>query len=114
MAEESKRLIDINTASPIEVDYIFQKEYCFEKILNPFDNPNSFYRCDKSSSNSQKYQCKLCKKIKNITRVERIFYLLSLPILPEALGVNVADVCDEVIALTWGELIDVLSINGNF
>ena len=85
MAEEIKRLIDINTTVPIEPYYIFHKEDCCEKDLNPFDNPNSFYRRGKSSSNSQKYQCKLCKKIANVLPEQKecfTYYQKKNDILP--------------------------------
>lgn len=85
MAEEIKRLIDINTTVPIEPDYTFHKEDCSEKDLNPFDNPNSFYKRGKSSSNSQKYQCKLCKKITNILPEQKecfTYYQKKNDILP--------------------------------
>lgn len=71
LSEEIKRLIDINTVSPIEPEYIFHKEDCIESNSNPFDNPTSFYKRGKSSSNSQKYQCKKCGKFTNVLPSQR-------------------------------------------
>lgn len=66
MAEEIKRLIDVSASVPIEPDYTFHKADCVDCESNPFDNTDQFYRRGKSSSNSQKYQCKKCKKITNV------------------------------------------------
>jgi hypothetical protein len=66
LAEEIKRLIDINTVKTMKTQYNFHRENCPEIKSNPFDNPTSFYKRGKSSSNSQKYQCKECKKITNV------------------------------------------------
>lgn len=69
-AEEIKRLVDINTVKDIEPDYQFHKDEC-ELNSNPLDHPKEFYKRGKSSSNSQKYQCKTCKKITNILPSQR-------------------------------------------
>jgi len=71
IAEEIKRLIDINTVIAIEPEYIFHKDNCLNTKLNPFDNRGDFYARGKSSSNSQKYQCKVCKKINNVLPTQR-------------------------------------------
>ena len=44
IAEEIKRLIDINTVIPIEPEYTFHKEDCVSSQANPFDNPIAFYK----------------------------------------------------------------------
>lgn len=66
IAEEIKRLIRINRVVPIEIDYKFHKCDCENKESTPFTNSKDFYKRGKSTSNSQKYQCKKCKKITNI------------------------------------------------
>lgn len=66
VAEEIKRLITINSVTPIEPEYVFHKEECSCKDITPFDTPKGFYNRGKSSSNSPKYQCKECKKITNV------------------------------------------------
>lgn len=71
IAEEIKRLIDINTVIDIEPKYIFHKENCLNIKLNSFDNRKDFCARGKSSSSSQKYQCKVCKKITNVLPTQR-------------------------------------------
>lgn len=71
LAEEIKRLIDINAITPMETEYIFHKEDCSEVSLNPFENSTAFYKRGKSSSNSQKYQCKKCGKMTNVLPSQR-------------------------------------------
>lgn len=71
LAEEITRLIDINTVAPMETEYTFHREDCSDVALNPFDNPTAFYKSGKSSSNSQKYQCKKCGKITNVLPTQR-------------------------------------------
>lgn len=66
LAKEIYRLVDINTIVPIDPEYIFHRDTCTQKLVNPFDNPECFCKRGKSSSNSQKYQCKECKKITNV------------------------------------------------
>lgn len=66
LAEEIKRLIDINTVVPIEPEYKFHKADCPLEESTPFDDPKSFQSRGKSTSNSKKLQCKKCKKITNI------------------------------------------------
>jgi hypothetical protein len=66
VAEEIKRLIQINTVTPVEAQYSFHKDGCSCNEFTPLSSPKHFYRKGKSSSNSQKYQCKECKKITNI------------------------------------------------
>lgn len=85
LAEEMKRLIDINTVVPMKTEYNFHKEECSEISLNPFDNSTAFYKRGKSSSNSQKYQCKKCKKITNVLPSQRecfTYYQKKNNILP--------------------------------
>src|SRR5690606_6070288 len=66
IAEEIKRLGMVNSVLPIEPEYQFHKEGCDNQDLTPFIQKEVFRRCGKSSSNSQKYQCKSCKKITNV------------------------------------------------
>ncbi|HEY5563806.1 MAG TPA: hypothetical protein VIK72_18980 [Clostridiaceae bacterium] len=68
IAEEIKRL-SINDVVQDMVnnnDYVFHTEECPDKDNSPLIEPNKFYRRGKSSSNSQKWQCKSCKKITNV------------------------------------------------
>lgn len=71
LAEEIKRLIDINTVVPMETEYTFHKDSCLDIDLKPFNSPAAFYKRGKSSSNSQKYQCKKCGKITNVLPTQR-------------------------------------------
>ena len=66
VAEEIKRLININSVVDKEKQYNFHKDGCSDDDKNPFDNRKSFYSRGKSTGNSQKYQCKICKKITNV------------------------------------------------
>ncbi|WP_034760996.1 hypothetical protein [Rossellomorea vietnamensis] len=66
VAEEIKRLSLINTILPIEPEYEFHKSGCENEYITPFTQKSAFRKCGKSSSNSQKYQCKSCKKITNV------------------------------------------------
>ena len=66
LALEIKRLVDINSLRPLESEYEFHKEHCIIQDDNPFDNPTSFQKRGKSSSNSQKYLCKNCGKMTNV------------------------------------------------
>lgn len=65
VAEEILRLIKINSISPLKSEYVFHRNTCLSN-LDPFKNPEQFYKRGKSTSNSQKYQCKGCKKITNV------------------------------------------------
>lgn len=66
LAQEIKRLVDINSLKPLESDYQFHHEYCIIQDDTPFNKPTSFQKRGKSSSNSQKYICKTCKKMTNV------------------------------------------------
>jgi transposase-like protein len=66
LALEIKRLIDLNTLKPMEEEYEFHREDCSDSATNPFDNPTSFAKRGKSTSNSQKYRCKTCGKMTNV------------------------------------------------
>ncbi|MCA0990000.1 hypothetical protein [Pseudalkalibacillus hwajinpoensis] len=66
VAEEIKRLTDVNSTATIESEYVFHKEECELQNHTPFENKCSFWKRGKSSSNSQKYQCKHCRKITNV------------------------------------------------
>ena len=65
VAEEVKRLIKVNSTVPLKSEYEFHNALC-TKSTTPFDDPMDFYKRGKSTSNSQKYQCKECKKITNV------------------------------------------------
>lgn len=47
-------------------DYIFHKNDCSNKSASPFTTPSEFHKRGKSSSNSQKWQCKYYKRITNV------------------------------------------------
>lgn len=68
IAEEIKRLSINDTVSDLldTNDYKFHKEDCPNIELTPFIASNEFYKRGKSSSKSQKWQCKSCKKITNV------------------------------------------------
>lgn len=66
LAEEIERLIRINSVLPIDPVYNFHKDDCLNSGETPFVNVKSFYKRGKSSSNSQRYQCKTCKKFTNV------------------------------------------------
>lgn len=66
VGDEIKRLIKINSIEPVEKEYAFHRDGCLNSSTNPFENKELFYSRGKSSSNSQKYQCKECKKITNV------------------------------------------------
>jgi transposase-like protein len=66
IAQEIKRLIDINTVVDYNKKYYFHRPDCIHQAATPSNNPKYFYTRGKSSSNSQKYQCKYCKKFTNV------------------------------------------------
>ncbi|WP_339315247.1 hypothetical protein [Paenibacillus sp. FSL R10-2734] len=67
IAEEISRLETLNRVQGINNgDYQFHRENCPLSISSPFYHPREFYRRGKSSSNSEKWQCKECKKITNV------------------------------------------------
>lgn len=76
VCEEIRRLIKINSVVPLKSVYIFHKDDCPTINLDPRDDPKGFYKRGKSTSRSQKYQCKECKKITNVlpTISERFNY----------------------------------------
>lgn len=48
-------------------DYLSSPAYLKDnKQITPFTDSKDFYKRGKSTSNSQKYQCKKCKKITNV------------------------------------------------
>jgi transposase-like protein len=71
VAEEIKRLVELQTVEEMEPEYIFHKEGCPNGHLNPFEHLKDFYRRGKSTGNSQKYQCKECKKITNVLPIKK-------------------------------------------
>jgi len=66
LAEEIKRLVQINSIKDIEPSYQFHKDDCGEDGSTPFNKPKQFYKRGKSTGNSQRYQCKSCKKFTNV------------------------------------------------
>jgi hypothetical protein len=66
LAEEIKRVIDINTITTVNENYQFHRENCIESSTTPTTHPSQFSKRGKSSSNSQKLQCKTCGKMTNI------------------------------------------------
>jgi transposase-like protein len=66
IAEEINRLVRIETVQDVEPDYAFHKEGCINEGFTPFDHKKEFYKQGKSTSNSQRWQCKQCKKITNV------------------------------------------------
>lgn len=66
VAEEIQRLVRLETVKNVEKEYEFHKDSCSIPSSTPFDNPKEFYKRGKSSSNSQRYQCKTCKKFTNV------------------------------------------------
>jgi len=66
IAEEIKRLVQLETVLDVEPDYQFHKDGCAESPATPFAEPKKFYKRGKSKSNSQRYQCKTCKKFTNV------------------------------------------------
>lgn len=66
LAEEIKRLIDINTVEPIVKEYNFHYEGCVDYLSTPFSDKDLFKHRGKSTSKSIKYQCKACGKITNV------------------------------------------------
>lgn len=66
IAEEIKRLGEINSVKEMDPEYQFHKDDCVKGEYTPFSHKESFYKRGKSTSNSQKYQCKSCKKITNV------------------------------------------------
>jgi hypothetical protein len=71
IAEEIALLKRVEAVQDIEPMYEFHKEPCATSDLNPFNEPKAFYKRGKSSSNSQKYLCKICKKITNVLPTKR-------------------------------------------
>lgn len=66
VAEEIKRLVELQTVEEINPEYVFHHEGCPKEQLNPIEQPKDFYKRGKSTGNSQKYQCKECKKMTNV------------------------------------------------
>jgi transposase-like protein len=66
VAEEVSRLAKNDRVRDIESDYEFHKDGCSNKGTTPFKFSKRFYTRGKSTSNSQKWQCKECLKITNV------------------------------------------------
>lgn len=65
LAEEIKRLKIINTVKDIEPIYQFHYDNCLNNISTPYTIPKNFYHKGRSTSKSDKWQCKKCKKNTN-------------------------------------------------
>lgn len=66
VAEEISRLARNDSVMDIEPNYKFHREGCINQGTNPFRFSKRFYSRGKSSSNSQRWQCKECGKITNV------------------------------------------------
>ena len=66
IAEEIKRIVELQTVTELESEYVFHKDGCTYDGTTPFTNKSCFYKRGKSIGNSQKYQCKECKKYTNV------------------------------------------------
>ncbi|MBD8068805.1 insertion element protein [Bacillus sp. PS06] len=66
IAEEIKRLIQIETVQDIEPEYDFHRDSCLNNGITPFETKKLFYKQGKSTAGSQRWQCKTCKKITNV------------------------------------------------
>lgn len=85
VAEEIKRIEEINSVVPMETKYQFHKEDCKHQELTPFNKREAFRSRGVSTSNSQKYQCKFCSKITNVlptTRESTTYHQKRNDILP--------------------------------
>lgn len=71
-AEEIARLHTHDSIQNWEPEYVFHHEPCPHSSFTPSDNPKSFYRQGKSSSKSQRWQCKSCKKFTNVLPTRRV------------------------------------------
>ena len=71
VAEEIKRLVELQTVEEVQPEYVFHREGCPNEPLTPFEQPKSFYKRGKSTGNSQKYQCKEYKKMTNVLPTKR-------------------------------------------
>lgn len=66
LAEEIKRLIEIESVTDVNPKYIYHRDGYKNFSLTPVDNPGQFSKRGKSVSNSVRWQCKVCRKITNI------------------------------------------------
>ncbi len=71
IAEEIKRLKEINSVIPMETEYQFHRDDCPQQDLTPFNQRDAFRSRGSSTSNSKKYQCKSCSKITNVLPTNR-------------------------------------------
>jgi hypothetical protein len=71
IAEEIKRLEEINSVVPMETVYQFHREDCKHQELTPFNQRKAFRSRGVSTSNSEKFQCKFCSKITNVLPTNR-------------------------------------------
>jgi transposase-like protein len=66
IAEEIKRLVELQTVIEMEPEYVFHHDGCKYDGTTPFIEKSYFHKRGKSTGNSQKYQCKECKKYTNV------------------------------------------------
>ena len=71
IAEEIKRLVELQMVVEMEPEYDFHKGDCKYDGTTPITDKSHFYKRGKSKSNSQKYQCKECKKYTNVLPTKR-------------------------------------------
>ncbi len=71
VAEEIARLSAVDKVTNWTPEYQFHREACPDGDKTPISHQTSFYRRGKSSSQSQKWQCKTCKKITNVLPTQR-------------------------------------------
>ena len=71
ITDEIARLANNNKVINKDPAYQFHKNDCTITDANPFASADFFYKRGKSSSNSQKWQCKACKKITNTLPIVR-------------------------------------------
>ncbi|WP_456279296.1 insertion element protein [Bacillus sp. AK128] len=71
IAEEIKRLIELQTVEELQPEYVFHKEGCSLDGVTPFDEPKKFHSRGTSTSKSPKYQCLECNKYTNVLPSKR-------------------------------------------
>lgn len=76
IAQEIERLVQVNTVQDREEEYVFHKEGCISEEFTPFNEPKAFYKQGKSSTGTQRWQCKICKKKTTLlpTRKQSVTY----------------------------------------
>ncbi|MCM3708853.1 MULTISPECIES: insertion element protein [Cytobacillus] len=67
IAQEIERLIRVNGVQDKVPEYKFHKDGCAAYDCTPFEEPSAFYKQGKSSTGTQRWQCKTCKKKTTLT-----------------------------------------------